>query len=308
MPKKENYTGEQIQVLEGLDPVRKRPGMYIGSTDKRGLHHLIWEVVDNAVDEHLAGFCNKIKIELNKDGSVSVEDNGRGMPIDLHSNTRDYPKNKYPNGICTERIILTVLHSGGKFDGGAYKVSGGLHGVGISVVNALSKYVCVEVFKDGKHYKDEYENGGIATTKLNKGELLPIGDTDKNGTKITFIPDDTIFETVHFKSDTIRRRLKETAYLNKNLTLEFIDYTKDEPETEIFHDDRGIIGFVADLNKDKEIIHDDIVYIEGENNGQYFECAFQLTNDFGETISVIISLLLKEVLTKLDLSQLLLRL
>ncbi len=284
MPKKENYTGEQIQVLEGLDPVRKRPGMYIGSTDKRGLHHLIWEVVDNAVDEHLAGFCNKIKIELNKDGSVSVEDNGRGMPIDLHSNTRDYPKNKYPNGICTERIILTVLHSGGKFDGGAYKVSGGLHGVGISVVNALSKYVCVEVFKDGKHYKDEYENGGIATTKLNKGELLPIGDTDKNGTKITFIPDDTIFETVHFKADTIRRRLKETAYLNKNLTLEFIDYTKDEPETEIFHDDRGIIGFVADLNKDKEIIHDDIVYIEGENNGQYFECAFQLTNDFGETI------------------------
>ena len=284
MPKKDNYTGEQIQVLEGLDPVRKRPGMYIGSTDRRGLHHLIWEVIDNAVDESLAGFCDEINVSLNNDGSVSVEDNGRGMPIDLHSNTRDYPKSKYPNGICTERIILTVLHSGGKFDDGAYKVSGGLHGVGISVVNALSKYVCVEVFKDGKHYKDEYQNGGAAITKLKGGELLPIGDTSKNGTKITFIPDNTIFETVHFKSDTIRKRLKETAYLNKNLTLKFIDYTKDEPEVEIFHDDRGIIGFVADLNKDKETIHDDIVYIEGENNGQYFECAFQLTNDFGETI------------------------
>lgn len=282
--KKDEYTGEQIQVLEGLDPVRKRPGMYIGSTDKRGLHHLIWEVVDNSVDEHLAGFCDKIRIELNKDNSISVEDNGRGMPIDLHSNTRDYPKSKYPKGICTERVILTVLHSGGKFDDGAYKVSGGLHGVGISVVNALSKYVSVEVFKDGFHYKDEYINGGKALTKLKDGELEPIGETSKSGTKITFIPDPTIFETIHFKSDTIRKRLKETAYLNKNLTLEFVDNTVQNPEVETFHDERGIIGFVADLNQNKEVVHDDIVYIEGESDGKYFECAFQLTNEFSETI------------------------
>lgn len=282
--KKNTYDSGNIQVLEGLEPVRKRPGMYIGSTDRKGLHHLVWEVLDNAIDEHLADFCDLIKIDLNKDGSVSIEDNGRGLPIDLHDNTRDYPKEKYPKGICTERIILTVLHSGGKFNDSAYKVSGGLHGVGISVVNALSKYVSVEVFKDGNHYKDEYKNGGNPITKLKKGELVPIGKTKKHGTKITFIPDDKIFETVKFKADTIRKRLKEMSYLNKNLTIEFTNHNLENPEKEIFHDDRGIIGFVSDINKNKDTIHDDVVYIEGEFEDKYFECAFQYTDEFVENI------------------------
>lgn len=282
--KKTTYDSNNIQVLEGLEPVRKRPGMYIGSTDKKGLHHLIWEVIDNGVDEHLAGFCDEICIELNKDGSISIEDNGRGMPVDLHSNTLEYPKEKYPNGICTERVILTILHSGGKFNDSAYKVSGGLHGVGISVVNALSKYVCVEIYKDGFVYKDEYKDGGKPITKLENGELKPLKKTNKSGTKITFIPDETIFETINFKSDTIRKRLKQIAYLNKNLTIKFKDNMVENSEIEIFHDERGIKGFVADINENKELIHDDIVYFEGEWEGKYLECAFQMTTEFSENI------------------------
>ena len=284
MAKKQDYTDDNIQVLEGLDPVRKRPGMYIGSTDRKGLHHLISEVLDNAVDEHLAGYCDTIEVMLNKDGSCSIEDNGRGMPVGMHANTRDYPKEKYPNGVCTERVILTVLHSGGKFDNGAYKVSGGLHGVGISVVNALSKYVSIEVFKDGFHYKDEYENGGSPKAALDNGELKPLGKSKKRGTKVTFIPDDTIFETVNFKADTIRKRLKELAYLNKGLTIKFKDCNNEKPEWEVFHDDRGLVGFIADLNENKEVTHDDIVYFIGEFEGQTFECAFQMTEEFNETI------------------------
>jgi len=236
------YSGKNIQVLEGLDPVRKRPGMYIGSTGSRGLHHLLWEVLDNAIDEHLSGYCNKIDIVLNKDGSISVKDNGRGMPIDLHDNTKDYPKEKYPNGICTERVILTVLHSGGKFDENAYKFSGGLHGVGISVVNALSKYVSIEIFKNGKIYKDEYVNGGNPKTALKNGELKPIGKTEDVGTRVTFLPDDTIFETVVFKPEVIIKRLKEISYLNKNLSLTFEDNSGDETKFYEFHETEGIIG------------------------------------------------------------------
>ena len=240
--------------------------------------------LNNAVDEHLAGHCDLIQVELNKDGSVSIEDNGRGMPVDLHANTRDYPKEKYPRGICTERVILTVLHSGGKFNNSSYKVSGGLHGVGISVVNALSKYVCIEIFKDGKHYKDEYENGGAPITPLDNGELKPLKNTRKKGTRVTFIPDETIFETVHFKAETIRRRLKELAYLNKGLTISFKDNTVENPETEIFHDERGLIGFISDLNQNKELVHQDVIYFTGEYEGKVLECAFQVTEDFNESI------------------------
>ena len=284
MAKKQNYGDDSIQVLEGLDPVRKRPGMYIGSTDRRGLHHLIWEVLDNAVDEHLAGFCDNIDVILNKNGSISVEDNGRGMPVGMHANTRDYPIEKFPKGICTERVILTVLHSGGKFDDSAYKVSGGLHGVGISVVNALSKYVSMEIFKDGKHYKDEYENGGNPITPLIEGALKPLGKTKKSGTKVTFVPDDTIFETVNFKADTIRKRLKELAYLNSKLTLRFKDETNPNSDWEIFHDERGLIGFISDLNENKEVVHDDVIYFSGEYEGKSLECAIQMTEEFNENI------------------------
>ena len=284
MAKKEKYGASSIQVLEGLEPVRKRPGMYIGSTDRKGLHHLISEILDNSVDEHLAGFCDLIKVELNKDGSVSVEDNGRGMPIELHANTRDYPVEKYPKGICTERVILTVLHSGGKFDNDSYKVSGGLHGVGISVVNALSKYISVEVFKDGKHYKDEYKNGGNPITVLKDGVLPSIGKTTKTGTKVTFIPDDTIFETVNFKADIIRKRLKELAYLNSKLTLTFKDNTVDNSTEEVFHDERGLVGFISDLNQNKDLVHDEVIYFSGESEGKIVECAFQVTEEFTENI------------------------
>ena len=284
--KEDNYGANAIQVLEGLEPVRKRPGMYIGSVDRRGLHHLIYEVLDNSVDEHLAGFCDNIDVILGKDGSISVEDNGRGIPVGLRGNTLEYPKEKYPNGICSERVVLTVLHAGGKFDNNAYKVSGGLHGVGISVVNALSKYVSVEVFKDGLKYKDEYENGGKPITELKEGALEPLGKTTKTGTRIRFIPDETIFETTTFKPEIIRKRLKELAYLNKDLTIRFRDDNEatDKNAWEIFHDDRGIVGFIADLNSNKEVTHDEIIYYQGEFEGQILECAFQMTEEFSENI------------------------
>ena len=278
------YSGKNIQVLEGLDPVRKRPGMYIGSTGSRGLHHLLWEVLDNAIDEHLSGYCNKIDIVLNKDGSISVEDNGRGMPIDLHANTKDYPIEKYPKGICTERVILTVLHSGGKFDENAYKFSGGLHGVGISVVNALSKYVSIEIFQNGKAYKDEYINGGHPKTELKNGELKASGKTEKRGTKVTFLPDDTIFETVIFKPDIIIKRLKEIAYLNKNLYITFEDNSEEETKKYEFHETDGIVGYVKELNKNKDVLFPDIVYVSGSREDCEVEFAMQNINDFSETI------------------------
>ena len=204
----EEYSGKDIVVLEGLEAVRKRPGMYIGSTGARGLHHMIWEILDNGIDEHLAGFCDELHLTILKDGGVIIEDNGRGVPVDIH------PTQKIP----TVRVVYTVLHAGGKFSSDVYKVSGGLHGVGASVVNALSKSLSVEVRRDGRIYRDEYKNGGKPVTKLEKGNKLPeVGHCLKNntGTKVTFYPDDEIFETVEFKTDLIVKKLKEIAYLNK---------------------------------------------------------------------------------------------
>ena len=206
-----NYSASNIQVLEGLEAVRKRPGMYIGSTGSRGLHHLIWEILDNAIDEHLAGYCSEIHITLQKDGGICIQDNGRGVPVDLH------PTKKIP----TVRVVYTILHAGGKFGNSAYKVSGGLHGVGSSVVNALSTHMIVEVRHNGLIYRDEYADGGHPVSPLVNGELEIIGKCRKSdtGTKVTFYPDPEIFETITFKPDIIKKKLKEIAYLNKNLKL-----------------------------------------------------------------------------------------
>ena len=232
MAKKDNYGAEQIAVLEGLEAVRKRPGMYIGSTSRKGLNHCIYEIVDNSVDEHLAGFCDKIQVTLEKDGSCTVEDNGRGVPVDMHA-----------KGVAAARIVFSTLHAGGKFDDGAYKTSGGLHGVGSSAVNALSSYFDVEISRDGVISHDRYEKG-VPVVKLEKGLLPVIGKTKKTGTKINFMPDDTIFEKTKFKADEIQSRMHETAYLNPNLTICFKDLRVEEPEEIIFHEPDGITGFV----------------------------------------------------------------
>lgn len=277
------YNSNSIDVLEGLKPVRIRPGMYIGSTGPKGLHHLVWEIIDNAVDEHLAGFCSNIIITLNKDGSLTVEDNGRGMPVDLHDNTLEYPKSQYPRGISAERILLTVLHSGGKFNNENYAYSGGLHGVGISVVNALSSYMKVEVFKDNNHYIDEYENGGIPITVLDNGELPSVGSKRKKGTKITFMPDKTIFDTVNFQKQVIAKKLKEIAYLNKNLILTLIDNTVSPATRDIFHEENGLVGYIKDLTENKDLVYDEPVSITADNEECYLEFVMQHTNDFNET-------------------------
>jgi len=269
------YNGSSIEILEGLEPVRKRPGMYIGSTGSRGLHHLIWEILDNAIDEHLAGYCTEIDLILNQDGSVTIKDNGRGIPVDKH------PIKK----ISTERIIFTVLHAGGKFNNNTYKVSGGLHGVGASVVNALSKRMEVEVYRDGKIYKDLYLNGGIPQVELVNGELLPVGECDINytGTKVTFLPDDEIFETVEFKPEIIKKRLKEIAFLNKNLVIHYKDLIRNEFID--FKEEKGIIGFVEYLNKNYSTLHDNVIYITGKKSDIEVEVAFQYTTEFSEQIA-----------------------
>ena len=229
------YTGKEIVILEGLEAVRKRPGMYIGSTGSRGLHHLIWEILDNSIDEQLAGFCNEITITMQKDGGICIEDNGRGIPVDIH------PTKKIP----TVRVVFTILHAGGKFGNSAYKVSGGLHGVGSSVVNALSTRLIVEIKRNGLIYRDEYENGGHPIIKLNsKKELEPVGTCAKSasGTKVTFYPDPEIFETVTFKADVIKKKLKEIAYLNKNLKLNFINEI--DGEEKVYLEEHGIKSFI----------------------------------------------------------------
>lgn len=271
----EKYDGSQIVVLEGLEAVRKRPGMYIGSTGTRGLHHLIWEILDNGIDEHLAGFCSEIHITLKKDGGVSIEDNGRGVPVDLH------PTKKIP----TARVVYTILHAGGKFGSGVYKVSGGLHGVGASVVNALSKSMTVEIKNDGKIYRDEYENGGKPIVKLEKGLLPVVGKCAKQdtGTKVTFYPDDTIFETVEFKPEAIRKKLKEIAYLNKNLKIIFLDEHTGESRT--FQEEFGIQSYIRYINRDVAPLHDDVIYIEGSSGDIEVEVAFQYVNAFTEQIN-----------------------
>ena len=219
MAKKTTYDADSIAVLEGLEAVRKRPGMYIGSVSTKGLNHLIYEIVDNAVDEHLAGFCTEIRVTLEQDGSATVSDNGRGVPVDMHA-----------KGVSAERIVYTTLHAGGKFDDSVYKTSGGLHGVGSSVVNALSAYMDIQVSRDGYIHHDRYERG-IPVVELEEGLLPKLGKTRKTGTKINFLPDDTIFEKTRFKEEDVKSRLHETAYLNPNLTIVFEDRRGEAPET-----------------------------------------------------------------------------
>ena len=271
----DKYDGSQIVILEGLEAVRKRPGMYIGSTGTRGLHHLIWEILDKGIDEHLAGYCTQLGITLTRDGGVVIEDNGRGVPVDIH------PTKKIP----TVRVVYTILHAGGKFNNSVYKVSGGLHGVGASVVNALSKSMIVEVKKDGKIYRDEYKDGGKPVVKLENGLLPVVGKCNKSdtGTKVTFYPDDTIFETVEFKPETIKKKLKEIAYLNKNLKIVFKD--EHTGETMTFLEEYGIQSYVGYINRDATLLHKDVIYVEGTSGDIEVEVAFQYTASFSEQIN-----------------------
>ena len=271
----EQYSGSQIVVLEGLEAVRKRPGMYIGSTGPRGLHHLIWEIIDNGIDEHLAGYCTSINVNLLKDGGIEISDNGRGVPVDIH------PTKKIP----TVRVVYTILHAGGKFGNSAYKVSGGLHGVGASVVNALSKRMIVEVRRDGKIYRDEYENGGHAVTQLVDGLLPVVGKCNKSdtGTKVIFYPDDTIFETVEFKADIIQKKLKEIAFLNKNILINFSD--QNTGITKTYQEEYGIKSFVSYLTREMTRIHDEPIYLEGKSGEIEVEIALQYTDSYSEQIN-----------------------
>lgn len=264
-----NYDENQIQVLEGLEAVRKRPGMYIGSVSLAGLHHLIYEIVDNSIDEALAGCCDRITVDINPDNSVTVEDNGRGIPVGIHPQ----------QGIPTVEVVLTILHAGGKFGGGGYKVSGGLHGVGSSVVNALSERLEVEV-SNGEHvYYQSYERGKPTC------KLKIIGDTDKTGTKITFLPDSEIFETLDYDYDILLKRLREQAFLNKGVRIIFTDRRKEEPVSAELYAEGGIKEFVQYINKNKEPIHDEIVYFEAKRgNDMEVEVAMQYTTSYSETI------------------------
>ncbi|HAU84630.1 MAG TPA: DNA topoisomerase IV subunit B [Lachnospiraceae bacterium] len=271
----EQYNGSQIVILEGLEAVRKRPGMYIGSTGSRGLHHLIWEILDNGIDEHLAGFCSEIQIILQKDGGITIQDNGRGVPVDIH------PTKKIP----TARVVYTILHAGGKFGNTAYKVSGGLHGVGASVVNALSSKMTVEIKRNGEVYRDAYENGGHPTVDLVNGLLPVVGKCKKSdtGTKVTFYPDTAIFETVEFKSEVIQKKLKEIAYLNKNLKINFTDEFTGTTTT--YLEEYGIKSFVSYLNRDTEVLNNEVIYIEGTSGDIEVEVAFQYTKNYNEQIN-----------------------
>lgn len=271
MAKNNTYDADSITVLEGLEAVRKRPGMYIGSVSTKGLNHLIYEIVDNAVDEHLAGFCTEIHVILEKDGSATISDNGRGVPVGMHA-----------KGVSAERIVYTTLHAGGKFDDSAYKTSGGLHGVGSSVVNALSAYMDVQVSRDGYIHHDRYERG-IPVVELEDGLLPTIGKTRKTGTKVNFLPDDTIFEKTKFKAEEVKSRMHETTYLNPNLTIIFEDLRGAEPEHIVYHEPDGILGFIRELNAKKESVHEP-VYFKGEADGIEVEVAFQYVNEFHENI------------------------
>ena len=281
-----NYGAEQIQILEGLEAVRKRPGMYIGSTSTRGLHHLVYEIVDNAVDEALAGYCSEIQVYINEDNSITVIDNGRGIPVGIQAKA----------GRPAVEVVFTVLHAGGKFGGGGYKVSGGLHGVGSSVVNALSDWLEVEVSREGKVYKQRYERGNICY------DLKVIGDSDSTGTKVSFKPDGTIFDDLVYDYNTLRVRLRETAFLTKGLKISITDLRKPvqeegesdeefkeklenwEPKSESFHYEGGIKEFVQYLNKHKNAIYNSVIYCEGEKDGIYVEVALQHNNSYNETV------------------------
>ena len=268
---KTTYDADSISVLEGLEAVRKRPGMYIGSVSRKGLNHLIYEIVDNSVDEHLAGYCDLIEVYLEADGSATITDNGRGIPVGMHK-----------KGVSAERVVFTTLHAGGKFDDSVYKTSGGLHGVGSSVVNALSAYLDIQVSREGFIHHDRYERG-IPVIELNDGLLPTLGRTRKTGTTINFLPDGEIFEKTRFKSDEIKSRLHETAYLNPKLTIVFEDRRQVPAEHIEFHEEEGIIGFVRDLNRNKDCIHEPI-YFRGESEGITVEAAFQYVNEFHENV------------------------
>lgn len=263
-----NYDETQIQVLEGLEAVRKRPGMYIGSVSERGLHHLVYEIVDNSVDEALAGYCNEINIEILPDNIVTVQDNGRGIPLGIH------PK----MGIPAIEVVYTILHAGGKFGGDGYKVSGGLHGVGASVVNALSEKVTVEVSNGDGLYAINFERGKVSE-KLHK-----VGEQTKRGTKVTFKPDSQIFETTVFNADTLIQRIREMAFLNKGLKITFWDKREEGTEQRVFHYEGGIISFIEYLNKSREPIHPQVIYFETEQNNVEVEVAFQYTTSYSESI------------------------
>ena len=262
----QEYGADQIQILEGLEAVRKRPGMYIGSTSIRGLHHLVYEIVDNSVDEALAGYCTEINVTINADNSITVVDNGRGIPVGIN----------HKAGLPAVEVVFTILHAGGKFGGGGYKVSGGLHGVGASVVNALSEWLEVEIYKEGKIYKQRYERGKVMYP------LKVVGDTERRGTKVTFLPDKLMFEETVFDYDTLRQRLREMAFLTKGLKITLTDMRLEEPKTREFHYEGGIKEYVQYLNRHKEALYDEIIYCEGEKNGVSVEIAFQHNDSYTE--------------------------
>ena len=262
------YGADQIQILEGLEAVRKRPGMYIGSTSARGLHHLVYEIVDNAVDEALAGYCDTINVSINPDNSVTVVDNGRGIPVGLN----------HKAGIPAVEVVFTILHAGGKFGGGGYKVSGGLHGVGASVVNALSVWLEVEIYNEGKIYKQRYERGKTMYSLKVVGEC----DPDKTGTKVTFLPDGEIFEETVFEYDVLKQRLREMAFLTKGLKIILQDLREEEIREHTFHYEGGIKEFVTYLNKSKTPLYDQIIYCEGEKDGVVVEMAMQHNDSYSD--------------------------
>ena len=261
------YGADQIQILEGLEAVRKRPGMYIGSTSVRGLHHLVYEIVDNSVDEALAGYCTEIEVSINEDNSICVKDNGRGIPVGINKKA----------GLPAVEVVFTILHAGGKFGGGGYKVSGGLHGVGASVVNALSEWLEVTIHKDGKMYKQRYERGKVMYP------LKVVGDTTKRGTEVVFLPDKEIFEETVFDFDTLRQRLREMAFLTKGIKIILIDKRLEEPKIRAFHYEGGIKEYVDYLNKSQTPIYDDVIYCEGIKNNIYVEVAMQHNDSYTES-------------------------
>jgi DNA gyrase subunit B len=268
---KAQYNADSITVLEGLEAVRKRPGMYIGSVGTKGLNHLIYEIVDNAVDEHLAGYCSQIWVTLEADGSCTVKDAGRGIPVEMHK-----------KGISAERVVLSTLHAGGKFDNDAYKTSGGLHGVGSSVVNALSAHMKIKIYKNGLIHYDEYERG-IPTVELVDGLLPTLGKTKETGTEINFLPDGEIFEKIRFKAEWLKSRLHETAYLNPDLHITYVNKRQGEEETVIYHEPDGIIAYVRELNAGKDAIHDPI-YFKGTMDKVEVEVSLQFVDTFEENI------------------------
>lgn len=264
---KQNYDESQIQVLEGLEAVRKRPGMYIGTTSSRGLHHLVYEIVDNSIDEALAGFCKEIEVVINEDNSITVSDDGRGMPVGIH------PKMGKP----AVEVIMTVLHAGGKFGGGGYKVSGGLHGVGASVVNALSEWCEVTVSREGKVWKQKYSRGNVLTG------LEVIGETDSNGTMVSFKPDETIFEETEYDFEILSNRLRELAFLNKGISITLVD-KREEEKIENYLYEGGIKEFVSYLNRNKEVLHKEPIYVEGEKDGIICEVSLQYNDSYSENL------------------------